>query len=156
MEQIYKFLKNSSIEKIKDVLKHFRISDDNDIKMLANHAVRAGRLDVLKHIKELYDFDFSYDDQRLLIIAIMQEQYDIVKYLLTLPEVDPTVGNNDALRIVNRYNNAQIKKLLLSDPRVIKKLTMEDIYNYDLAGEFMELYNIDREEDINVILMMLI
>jgi len=156
MDYIYNFFKNSSIEKIKDILKFYHVTDDSDVEMLADLAVKAGRLDVLKHIRDFYDFDFSYNNQYLLINAIINGQYEIVKYLITLPEVDPSVDDNKPLQISNVHDQRQIKKLLLSDPRVIKKLTMEDIYNYDLTREFMELYNIDNEEDINVILMMLI
>ena len=59
---------------------------------------------------------FTYND--ILIYTISKNYVEIVDLLLKDPRVDPSVNNNQAIRIAKSNDQIEIVDLLIKDPRV--------------------------------------
>lgn len=88
------------------------------------HAIRQNKLKMVKYlIEELkvdYKFGFLQDPLR---IAAQKGYTDIVRYLLTLPEIDPTAFYFWAGKEALKKGHMEVVDLLLKDGRT----TMQDI-----------------------------
>ncbi len=56
--------------------------------------------------------------QRLFRNAVVYDRYDIARYLLTVPQVDPAAQTNWNICFAAEAGNERMVRLLLSDPRV--------------------------------------
>jgi hypothetical protein len=112
MKSIAKLDKQVTIDNIKSRLK------DPDFELNPADANAAIYM-VSKDDEYAYDYVNVFDhDNWVIRWACVNGYIALIKYLLTLPEVDPAAKNNDAIRHAAINGHAKIVELLLSDPRV--------------------------------------
>jgi hypothetical protein len=155
MNSIKKFFKENDIKKIRSVLDLFKVSDDKDIKMLAEYAVELDRLDILKYIREKYNFDLMYDDYHLMRTAIIYGYYDIVEYLFSLMEDVKESDVNMWLHLADVHDEPLITKLIVSNPVVFDKLSYDMLKTFDAVGLFMSAYGLNSEEEVVLLLSLI-
>lgn len=102
---------------IKQILAHprFNISREN-FNFMVKWAIINHDLDALKLL--LSNDIIRGDLSSTLIISAAESTPEIMSYLLTETNLDPTVNDNEALKLATLYNKDEIVKLLWNDPRV--------------------------------------
>ena len=84
--------------------------------------------------------------------AIINNDIEIIKTLLTDNRVDPSVNNNEAIRDASSNGHIEIVKLLLADSRIdIYKLLQEEIPD-KLREEINNYIIYQRQDNIDKIL----
>jgi hypothetical protein len=146
------YVKLNNIEKVKEKLDLYDDISTNFARKLLLISVERGYFELFKFLQERFKLDLGYDTNYLIGIASFSNKYEIVKYLMKQPSVDPADDNNYALFMATKYGDANLVKLLLSDSRVIKKLTFDQMERNGILGYFKEIYGIDSDEDVKIIL----
>jgi len=152
MEEINDYILKNDLEKVKEYLNlHNDISEDEKQLLMIN-AVKYDRLDILKYLINKFGINLSFKKNYLIGLAAMNSSYEIVKYLMNHPDINPADDNNYAIQVARMWDRTDIVKLLLSDSRVIKNLTYDQMNQIGLLEYFKEIYDIDSDEDIRIIL----
>ncbi|KAI9339091.1 ankyrin repeat-containing domain protein [Obelidium mucronatum] len=89
----------------------------NDGHALMN-AAETGNLRMLKYYHEMNPNTPLFGGLFPVVPAAQHGQVHIMEYLLSFPEIDPSVRNNDAIRQASANGHSEIVRMLLLDPRV--------------------------------------
>jgi len=120
-------IKNVLKPKSKDDLENYSNNLDPNMKIL-----KGCEYGVLWLVKQGIDEggDPTINHNSPIILAIDNEHIDIIKYLLTIPEVDPSDQYNSAIWNASDNKNFEIVKLLLLNKKVRTKLIETDDLDY--------------------------
>jgi hypothetical protein len=152
MEEINSYILNNDLEKVKEYLNLHNDISENKKQLLMINTVNHGHLDILKYMVDKFGINLGFKKNYLIGIAARNDRYEVVKYLMNHPDVNPADDNNYAIQVARMWDITDIVKLLLSDSRVIKNLTYDQMNQIGLLEYFKEMYNIDSDEDIKIIL----
>lgn len=144
-------------EHINEVIKHLTPKSIDQIKLTVDKlnpfqkfmfGCNEGLLWVVKEAVENDKINPGINDNMGLLHACQNGYPDIVQYLLSLPEVNPTEGGSVCLRSAVYYQNDEVVKILLKDGR-------GDPADYDLELIKDTAYNLANTQPTKKILDML-
>lgn len=130
----------------------------NDNYIIKNHCSN------VEIVKLLYDdgrVDFTAEHNRPIFSAVDSNYLETAKFLLTIPEVNPSDENSDeesCLKQAFMMNNIEMVKLLLTDPRVDPTELDDDSYYYGLDGSESgndSDYEDTRDQDHEIVLKLI-
>ena len=147
-EEEFRFMKGKSKEKIRESLKNIEPRDQL-IK-----AVNNGIFWLVKELIEEKGVNPTYAYNLPIERASEKGFLDIVKYLMTYPEVDPSDdGDNYSIRWAILEHHLDVAKELLKDPRVDpshkNNYTLNELFRY---SDMWNNRNMDYIEDIKFML----
>lgn len=113
------------------------------------------------------NFDEIIEQNKMCVIEIASNNFPIIfasstgcftiaKYLLKNTESDPSVSNNNAIRMACKYNHTNIIELLLDDSRVNTTINKNDILdmmctkgNFEIVKLLLTKYNVNPKVNNN-------
>ena len=136
MENIFiKHVKNCNYENIKKWL-NLGVNPNYDKNGAIVTAASIGHINIVDLLLKDDRVNPSAQCNNAIVLAAYNGHIEIVKLLLTNNRIDPSDGNNQTIHWADFYNKigkTNIVKLLLTDIRVVNKLSIKDKIKYNLV-----------------------